>query len=231
MFKSFVVGCVGVALGFAQVGRADTIAYSTADLNGNQNWTGNLGLDFNVVNAIAITAVGAYDSGGDGISPPIQVGIFARLGTGNPDTDTAGALVPGTTAIISGSGDPLINGYRFVSLASPVYLLPGFYSIEAVGFGPPNPNGNENISNFTITTDSGGGSVQFVGTGRYDTNLVLDYPTSSSADQGFPGLTPHPFAGASFQFVPVPLPSSVFGGLAMFGLLAVGRFRSRVRGV
>jgi len=207
--------------------KADTIAYSTSNTTGNQTFTGNLGLDFNVLKPIYVTALGAYDSSQNGINPAITVGIFSRLpGTGSPNSDVAGVLV-GSTKTISGNGDPLIGGYRFVSLATPFYLVPGAYTIDAVGFGSGNPDGNENIANFSISTDTGGNLVQYVGTGRFDTNTTFDYPAQSSANQGYPNLSSHPFAGGSFEFVAAPLPWSASSGLILLATAGFWKLRTR----
>lgn len=209
--------------------QADTIAYSTDTLVGNQSFGGNLGLDFNVLSPIFITALGAYDSNHDGISPAITVGIFSRNpGTGDPNADTTGTPV-GLPVFVSGNADPLINGYRFVTLATPLYLAPGAYTIDAVGFGDGNLNGNENIANFSITTDTGGNLVKYVGTGRYDENASFDYPTTTSALHGYPDLSPHPFAGGSFAFVAAPLPWSASSGLILLGAAGFSKFRGRKR--
>jgi hypothetical protein len=219
----------GVLLPFVQSVRADTLAYSANNATGNQTYGGNLGLDFNVVSPILVTGIGAFDDSGDGIAPPITVGIFQRLPGGNPDLDVAGSLISSTVETISGTGNPLVGGYRFITFANPIFLAAGFYTIDAVGFGGSNPNGNENNPTppFSVSTDSGGGLINFVGTGRFDTVSTLNYPTLSSADQGFPGLTPEPFAGASFTFIAAPLPSSASCGVVLLGILGMMKFRSR----
>ncbi len=164
ILAAIVVAGIGICVHSAG---ADTIAYSTNNLTGNQTYAGNLGLDFNVISAIQITSVGVYDDSANGIATPIRVGIFRRLPGGNPNTDHAGVVIASTVQTISGSGDPLIDGYRFRTLPGTVYLTPGFYTIDTVGFGGANFNGNENIASppFSVSTDSGGGLIQFVGTG------------------------------------------------------------------
>ena len=50
------------------VGSGAVIAYNiAAGMNGNQAWGGVLGMDFDVEHAINVTALGAFDSGSNGI--------------------------------------------------------------------------------------------------------------------------------------------------------------------
>jgi hypothetical protein len=216
------LAALAVLLGGGPVS-ADIIAYSTANTTGNQSFTGNLGNDFNVNSPILVTQLGAFDSGQDGFVNTITVGLFQRLPGGNPNTDVTGMLLASLT--LTGTNGTLAGNYRFLPLAQPLVVQPGFYDIDAVGFGASDRNGNENVAvpGFAVTTNSGGGLISFVGTGRFDNNTTLDYPPNSGANQGFPNLSPHPFAGGSFEFTaaPVPEPSTLallsLGGLALAG--------------
>jgi hypothetical protein len=216
----------GLLLGGVGQASAGIQAYSTANTTGNQAFGGNLGDDFNVNQAITITQLGAFDSGQDGFVGTINVGLFQRLPGGNPNTDVTGVLLTSTT--LTGTSGTLMGNYRFAALSTPITLQPGFYSVVAVGFSGSDLNGNENISGFTVTTNDGGGLISFVGTGRFDGNSVLDYPAQSSANQGFPGLTPHPFAGGSFEFqTAIPEPTSLT--LTVVGILGLAGYTWRRR--
>jgi len=201
-----------LGLVYGSYSRADIQAYSTSNSMGNQDWGGNLGLDFNVNSAITVTQLGAFDSGQDGFVGAITVGLFERLpGTADPSSDHTGTLL--ASVAISGSEGTLSGNYRFLPLLSPLTLAPGFYDITAVGFSGSDPNLNENAGSVLINTNTGGGLISFVGSGRYDKNGTLDYPSETTDQQGY-NTSSHVFGGGSFLFVAVPEPSS----LAIAGL-------------
>jgi len=211
-----------LALLLGEVGQAmagPIQAYSTADTTGNQNYGGNLGLDFNVISPITITALGAFDSGGLAFSPGVTVGIYQRIPGGNPNTDTSGALLGSLTITNQGT---LMGNYSFVQLKTPLTLAAGYYDVDAVGFNGTNLDLNEYIGG-SIQTNNGGGLLSFVGSGRFDPNSTLDFPSQTTDNQGF-NTSPHVFGGGSFLYTsasPTPEPSAfiLFGiGLAAMGV-------------
>jgi uncharacterized repeat protein (TIGR01451 family) len=171
-----------------------TVAYDAAPQPGNQGWTGNLGLDFNVVSPIVVTSLGAFNANGAaGFVGTIQVQIFNR-------TTTAAV---GPVANIGGALGTLVNGDRFVPI--PSFILPaGSYSIVAVGFSPADLNGNSNVpGSFTPSTENtGGGLITFAGSGRYDANTTLDFPATVP-----PGLPSNVFLAGTFQFQALAAPT------------------------
>jgi len=195
MIKKHVISLVTAAttlLWFVSASSAQTIAYDAAVQAGNQGFTGNLGLDFNVTAPIVVTSLGAFDNNADGFTGTITVGIFDRTAT----TLVAGPLT------FTGTAGTLVNSDRFMALASPVILPVGTYSIVAVGFNATDLNGNSTIAGFTPPTENAGGSISFVGTGRYDSNTTLDFPTTVP-----PGTPSNVFAAGTFQFTAVAAPT------------------------
>ncbi|NDC57547.1 MAG: hypothetical protein EBZ50_01690 [Alphaproteobacteria bacterium] len=88
------------------------------------NTTPNIGNFFNVSSPTVIARLGAFDSGADGLVGPINVKIWDL----SLNQIVAQAIVPG-------GGGELINGFRYVDLATPVLLAAGFRgAIVADGF-------------------------------------------------------------------------------------------------
>jgi hypothetical protein len=187
----------------------DFIAYSTDNVAGNQNWGGNLGLDFDVNAPIIVTQLGTFNSNQQGFGPntTIIVNLWGRIHNGSfpddTDPDTAGDAPLATMIFTIDDPGTIAGNYAFKPLDSPLTLDVGSYTIVAQGYNNNDPNGNENIAGFFVNTDDGGGLISFVGTGRYDP------PPGGVAAGGFsPNTTAknccitssHVFAGGSFQF-------------------------------
>jgi hypothetical protein len=190
--RTFAVILAVPALLLPSPAHAQTVAYDAIAQAGNQTFTGNLGLDFDVNVAITITSLGVFDSNGDGISGTITVAIFNR--------DTT--LQVGPAVSFTGSGDVLVNGSRFRALGAASFgLPPGHYSVVAVGFGPSDLNGNSTLAGpFAASTENtGSGLISFVGAGRFDTNTSLDFPTIVPA-----GAPSNVFLAGTFQFIDPP---------------------------
>jgi hypothetical protein len=139
---------------------------------GNQFYTGALGIDFNVTQAINVTALGAFDSGTDGFATSKNVRIYDRT------TQTIVAqfiLAPGSVA-------PLIGSYRFATIPA-VMLAAGFQgSIVADGFSQADPNLNtsggsryEATAGVYPTIIDGGPAVRY-GAGSFQFTVVSTVP-------------------------------------------------------
>ncbi|MDC8004567.1 HYR domain-containing protein [Aureisphaera galaxeae] len=150
-------------------------AYQATSNSGNQAWTGELGLKFDVLTPIFIDELGAFDHLSDGIngtqSGGIRVAIFDR---------NTQSIVPGLDIIISGSADPLVNNHRMRSI-TPVELPAGQYMVVAKGFQAGQLNGN-NTGNGT--TDDGGGLISFVGTPNYGPGTPAGFSYPNLVDAG-----------------------------------------------
>jgi hypothetical protein len=195
------------------------VALDTILQPGNQTFGGSLGLDFDVFTPITVTALGVFDSNGDGIVGAQQVAIYDR----NSQT----IVIP--YMVFTGSGDTLINGNRMRNLDVPVVLAVGNYSVVADGFSAGDPNGNSScVGNpapsclpdnpFTLSTEnSNGGAIQFVGGARYDASAGV-YPLTIDAGPE------NRYLAGTFAF-DVPEPSTL--ALLAAGLLGVYSMRRR----
>jgi len=136
-----------------------------------QNWSGRLGMDFQVNSPILVTGLGAFDNGTfsnlDGVNGNgVMVAIF----------DVTTGLRVGNAASFTNSGSyTQIGGDAFQTVSSFV-LGPGEYSIVSVddrNFNASgNPNGFQNL-------DSLGGAISFNGPSRFDSVSTLGLPTSA----------------------------------------------------
>lgn len=196
---------------------ADTIALSSTRTSGNQSWTGALGMDFDVLAAITVTQLGAFDSGQNGFAQPVQVGIF----------DRNSGLLQGVSAVLSGTSNALVGNQRFADVAD-FNLGIGNYSIVAVGFGSNEQNGNTHgAGSGGPTIDTGGGLISFVGKSRYNAaaNTALAFPTIVD------GGPANRYDAGTFQFTAaVPEPGAYGLALAGMGVVAFAMQRRRRTG-
>jgi len=159
-----------VTMGAHAATAAEYTAYSdNAATTGNQNYTGSLGMDFDVATAINVYALGVYDSGQDGLAVPITARIYDR-------NNNAAPLV--TIVFAAGNTGTLIGGDRFLPLPCPLTLPAGFQgTIEADGYTDAELNGNKGGGGApAATSDNGGGLITFNGGGRYGSAGA--YPTN-----------------------------------------------------
>src|SRR5262245_60037221 len=127
---------------------------------GNQTFGGSLGMDFDVNQNVTLTHLGVFDSGSDGLSSPISARLYNRT------TQTEVTSVLNNT----GASGTLVGSSRFYALATPLTLTAGFHgTIVAEGYSGAEPNGNQGAGALGQTTNSGGGLLSFVGTGRFGT--------------------------------------------------------------
>jgi len=85
--------------------------------NGNQNFGGSIGMDFDVAEPITISELGVFDSGSNGLANNITAHLYDRQNTG-----TAMA----TLVFTPGDAGTLVGGSRFKPLADPITLPVGF---------------------------------------------------------------------------------------------------------
>jgi fibronectin-binding autotransporter adhesin len=138
----------------------------------------NIGCTFNVSGAgIQVFQLGAFDWQGDGLNASHVVTLFQN------ETPLASVTVP------AGTGAPLMGGFRFAPLSSPIFLPAGAYTVVSYQMDGANagndPYGENNASGF-----NGGGNVspadgiyQFTTTGSplYPNNVAGGYDFQSAS--------------------------------------------------
>jgi hypothetical protein len=152
---------------------ADTIAYVVpSGVSGNQNYTGALGMDFNVNSAIVVTQLGVFHTcaGFDDLHAPLQARLYQRN-----DTDPTNSTLLATIDFPINDPGTVIDSSLFKPLPSPITLPAGFAgTIVASGYGDPENNGNTHGGPATKWhTDDGGGLISFVGGGRYGNDPTM----------------------------------------------------------
>lgn len=160
----------GYGTAFARVG--GLAAYQVnAGTSGNQDYGGSLGMDFVVRQPVVVTELGCFDDGSDGLHATIRVQLWRRNESGTPDvfSDDAGESVLAAATFAPSDSGSLSGGSRFKSLAAPLTLAPGAYTIVASGYSATERNGNFGVGspNEPWETHSGDGSLAFVGGARY----------------------------------------------------------------
>ena len=203
-----------IAIAGASPSWASVQAYSVANgTAGTQDFTGSLGLDFDVNSNIEITSLGVFDDLSNGLNRTISVAIFDR------NTQS----IVGPTLTFSGASDTLVNGYRVRDLANAISLSAGFQgSIVAWGYGANERNGNVGSGFTAPTLNDGGGLISFVGSGRYSGAAGV-YPTTVD------GGPENRYGAGTFGFqasaVPEPTTIAIWSSLLALGFLARRRFR------
>jgi hypothetical protein len=160
--------------------------------SGNQDWTGALGMDFEVNSPITINQLGVFDDDGDGLASSKSVRLYDRNNTATPVVSVT----------IPAAGGTLIDSSRFVAIP-PVFLPAGFEgSIVADGFDATDMNGNSGGADtvaqdpgaaFPWFTDDGGGLITFTGGARRNV-APGGYPTDVD------GGPVNRYAAGTFEF-------------------------------
>jgi hypothetical protein len=184
--------------------RANTIALSFAGAEvGVLVPDFTYGWAFTLSGAVLVTDLGLWDEGSDGLQYEHTITIW--------DNTTMAVMAQAT---VKNTGTTLVDGFRYVSLASSVLLLPGDYTIG--GYNPPPDFSPEYLRQnaATITTASG---VTYNGSRSAPGNF---FPAGDIFDN------PNSYFGPNFQFTPVrSVPDAgsalmllAFSAVAIFGL-------------
>jgi Hint domain len=188
----------------------DVAFQNDTSLEGNQSFTGALGMDFVVNTPIAVYDLGAFNDGQANMAASITVGIY--------DVETEQLISQLVT--ISGTTGTEIGSNRFETLDTAFLLNPGTYSVVAWGYDAAMESYDQatGTQNALLTTDSGSGAISFVGTGSYGS--AGSFPTTGSD-----GNTANAFGAGSFEYVPdgiaLEYPVTLTGNQAYTGSLGM----------
>ena len=179
------------------------IAYQTGNfVAGNQgSFSGGFGLDFDVIRPIQVEALGVFDDQGDGIAPDsrLDVQLWSRDHRGTPQDqrDDLGGTVLAEQNFDESSPGVLMAGHRFKSLASPLDLAVGSYTIVAYGFSDKNRNINFKFAEAPPlrAVETWRGAIAHVNS-RYGGNSPGDFPLTIDS-------IPYVHVVGSFKFRPL----------------------------
>jgi hypothetical protein len=162
---------------------------AAAGLAANQTWAGTLGLDFTVNHAVAITALGTFDNGGDGIVGDVRGVIYNALGQAvTPILDFKGAVNPTGAA------------YVFQALGGKIVLAAGDYQLATWGYSAQDANFNTYGANpGPVTFDTLGGLLTADGS-HYSS------PGDAGSFATIPDVGATRYGGGSFLAGAVPEP-------------------------
>ena len=182
--------------------RADTVGFTTTGGSpGSGNFT--LGYTFTLAAPARVTQLGFWDYQANGLTTATPVTIWNNAGAAQ-----ATATVPAGTS----AGE--INGYLYVTLAAPVTLAAGTYTLGGYTAG-----GNDNVQ-FSMTTITGAAGVTYGASRSAGGNA---YPTGDGL-----GIA-NSYFGPNFQFTAVPEPGT--WAAALLGLGSLGFVTRRRRQV
>ena len=185
---------------------AQQVYSAPTGLQGNQGFTGTMGLDFTVNAPVTVTSVGVFDGSSNGLFSNLSATIYDASGTAlfAPVTFATGTQSSGQAYI-----------FRIIT---PLVLTPGSYQVAAWGY-----NGSEiNYNTFgnnpgPITFNTAGGRLAAAGT-RYSPTAGVQ---GTIVDNG---LTR--YGAGSFIVAAVPEPATWAMMLLGFGMVGFG-LRSR----
>jgi len=218
-------GLMVLALQGATAQAALITAYSGVGFTTAGDWNPLIaGHQFTVTGTgITVQSLGVFDFGADGLVNSHEVTLFSitaiNAGGGSP-------VALGSVTVPAGTGATLDSSMRFQSLATPIFLVAGNYSVIAYGFTyhtSGDTGGDGGTSNPTLGLPVAGNNVTNI------TFSAYEFTTAGSPHYPNGGWGGNNLADASFQFNvgnTAPEPASL-GLLAIGGLLMLPRARRR----
>lgn len=200
-----------------------TTAQGTPITAGNQTFAGTLANQFRVVGApVRITALGAFDDGGDGFARTITVRLY----------DATTAQQVGDALTFTGAVGTAAGAYRFLDLATPIVLPVGFVGrIAAFGYGFTDERYYNAFYNADRLVGVNGGGLLSIEREYYADGDAFPTQQSGNGTPGWYGAANLAFERAPLQST-VPEPASVAlvaAGVAVLGAGAARRRRNDAR--
>lgn len=167
-----------------------------------------LGFEFSVASPISIRSLGAYDSGRDGLTGAVSVGLW----------DTSGTLL--TSAVVpAGTGGALVNFFRFTNI-TPFALTAGTHYVVGAYAG-------SDLASSLNTGQGGSGSVDPLVTIYQDRfsnfNSIFSFPDQTNSHVNGAWL------GANFSTVASGVPEPSTWAMMILGFLGLGYAARRQR--
>jgi hypothetical protein len=203
---ALVLAAGGITSATAQV----ALSFSSVGANSFLDSTGRMvGWEFTVDQTLEVTQLGWFDLDGNGLNTSHQVGIW----------DTADQSLVTSVTIAAGTVEELMTGFRYVTLGSPAYLLPGL-TYRIAGFDPGTGGdahvwdvfhsgyANYEVSGFTVDANINLTAGDALGAGA----ASFGYPLGPIGDER------SVLMGPNMTFTVVPEPSAtvlVAAGLAV----------------
>jgi hypothetical protein len=222
----------------ATPGFSGTIAYDqAAQVTGNQNYFGALGMDFQVLSPIIVSQIGVFSNNPPGSfgNPPatdLNAAIFA-LGAGGFSATTSGGIIAGTEVSFVTTGTYSFSTNWLLQNISPVVLLPGFYTIVAQGYNASDPNGNQGVSPLPVSSEANvSGVILFGGVSRFESPQPGSLPNPVDFPSTLDGGPSNRYYAGNFVFAAAPVNSTPEpGSLTLFagGLVGLGFLLRRRR--
>ncbi len=186
MIKLFAAGALLAAVAAPALAATQVYDASAAAV-GNQAWGGTLGLDFDVNTTVHVTGLGSFDSGRDGITNDIFVGIFNA---------TTGTLV---APAVNLNGTANTGGAYDTIAITPITLTAGHYQLAAWGYNlGADMNYNNSGPGGPVTFNSLGGALTAIGSHYSDYGAPGAFATNPDN-----GATRYG-AGTLIAYVPEP---------------------------